>query len=319
MRDHWYPLCGAGELASAAPLALTLFGDPLVLFRDADGFAGCVEDRCSHRSTPLSLGRVSDGCIECPYHGWRFDRRGACTRVPSLGDASPPSRAAVRAYPCVERAGLVWVWPGDPSLADDRAGAAFDALDGYCLVRGSRDLDVEHGLVIENLLDLAHSPFTHDGTLASREDACGLDVSITEAEERFAGTFRRTEDGSENDQSVSFEAPCAVRFESPLGWEDRVLVQVHHVVPLAPGRTRWMWCVARNWMRELAQLDAVLARRGAAVVEQDVRLLTSQHARIAQGAPAWGCEVPADRMALAYRAWRARNERPDTWFTRFGG
>lgn len=319
MRDHWYPLCDAGELTPEMARALTLFGDPLALFRDADGAPACVEDRCAHRSAPLSLGRVIEGCVECPYHGWRFDRGGACARVPSLGRGAPRVTASVRSYPCVERAGLVWVWPGDPSLVDDRAGAVFDALGGHRLVRGSRDLDVEHGLVIENLLDLAHSPFTHEGTLASRGDACGLDVATTEAPGRVAGTFRRTEDGCESAQSVAFEAPCVVRFETDLGWDERTLVQVHHAVPLARGRTRWTWCVARNWLRDHPQLDAALAQRAAAVVEQDATLLAAQQARVEQGAPLWGCEVPADRVALAYRAWRRGSERADTWFTRFGG
>ncbi len=319
MRDHWYPLCGAGELPAGEPRALTLFGDPLVLFRDDRGAPACVEDRCAHRSAPLSLGRVAGGCVECPYHGWRFERGGACTLVPSLGAAPPPVGAAVRAYPCVERAGLVWVWPGDPARADARAGSALEALAGHRVVGGARDLDVEHGLVVENLLDLAHAPFAHEGTLAGREDVCALDVALAEAEGAVRATFRRVEDGCESAQSVAFEAPCAVRFELDLGWEGRRVVQVHHAVPLAPGRTRWMWRVARDWLRELPPLDALLAGRAAAVVEQDARLLLAQQARVAQGAPAWGCAVPADGAALAYRAWRARHEGAGTWFSRFGG
>jgi chlorophyllide a oxygenase len=318
MRDHWYPLCDASALSTDAPHAATLLGDPLVLFRDAAGAPACTEDRCAHRSAPLSLGRVEGGRIECPYHGWQYDRAGRCARIPSLAaGAAAPDGACVRAYPCVERAGLIWVWPGDAQRADDDAGAALGDLDGWCVVRGSLDLDVDHGLVIENLLDLAHAPFAHEGTLASRDEACGLDVAISQGARGVRGVFRRAEDGCVSAQSVSFEAPCAVRFDLEAGPDEGRITQVHHAVPLARGRTRWMWRVARDWLRDVPALDAVLAGRAAAVVDQDARLLRAQQSRIDQGAPAWGCAVPADAAALAYRAWRARHERADTWFAGF--
>ena len=317
MRDHWYPVCRVDELPADRPLATTLLGDPMVLFRDGGG-PSCLADLCAHRSAPLSLGRVCEGRVECPYHGWQFDRSGRCVRVPSLAaGVAAPDGARVRAYPCVERAGFVWVWPGDARGADEGAGSALADLDGQRIVEGSRDLDVEHGLVIENLLDLAHSPFTHEGILADREDACGLDVLLIEGSSGLRGAFRRTDDGSVSAQSVAFEAPCAVRFALDLDDDGRSITQTHYAVPLARGRTRWLWRLARTHLTTVAALDALLARRAALVVEQDARLLAAQQSRIDQGAPAWGCEVPADAAARAYRAWRARHERADTWFAGF--
>jgi chlorophyllide a oxygenase len=317
MRDHWYPVCDTSSLPASDAFAVTLLGDPLALFRDATGAASCLEDRCAHRSAPLSLGRTVGGHVECPYHGWRFDAGGACMHVPSLGPSVPVPCARVRAYPCVERAGLVWVWPGDSALAAEREGVAWGALDEGAAIQGWRDLEVEHGLVIENLLDLAHAPFAHEGLLASREEACGLDVALTEDAGGVQGRFRRTSDGCESAQTVTFTPPCTVRFELELGWDEHRITQVHHAVPLARGRTRWMWRMACNWLRGEASLHTALARRAEAVIEQDARLLLAQQSRIDQGAPAWGCEVPADAAALAYRAWRARHERRDTWFSRF--
>lgn len=318
MRYHWYPLCDAGALSPGAPCAATLLGDPLVLFRGDDGAPACAEDRCPHRAAPLSLGRVAGGHLECPYHGWQFDRAGRCTRIPSLSAGlAVPAGARVRVYPCVERAGLIWVWPGDPERARTDAGRSLDDLDGHALVCGSLDLDVEHGLVVENLLDLAHAPFAHEGVLASRDEACGLDVVMSDEGRGVRGVFRRTDDGCLSAQTVTFEAPCAVRFDQASGPDGGGVTQVHHAVPLARGRTRWMWRVARAWLRDAAALDAVLAGRAAAVVEQDARLLRAQQSRIDQGAPAWGCVVPADAAALAYRAWRARSERAGTWFEGF--
>jgi chlorophyllide a oxygenase len=314
MRAYWYPLCRSDDLPPHRPLAATLLGDPLVLFRDETGAPRCLADLCPHRSAPLSLGRVEAGRVECPYHGWQFDGAGACVHIPSVAAGlSMPERARVRRYPCVVRAGLVWVWPGDPSQADDAATWGCDDTDSRALVTGVRDLDVDHGLVIENLLDLAHAPFTHDGTLATRADRCGLDVHPATTDHGLRARFRRTDDDCLNAQSVAFEAPCTVRFDD----DDHGPTQTHRVVPLGPRRTRWFWEVTREGLLASAALDALLAARAAAIVEQDVRLLLAQQARIDQGAPPWGCVVPADAAARAYRAWRTRHEGADTWFAGF--
>src|SRR5688572_22963373 len=70
---HWFIACRSRDLAARKPLATTLFGTPLVMFRDEHGKAGTLLDRCPHRNVPLSLGDViKDGTLRCPYHGWRF-------------------------------------------------------------------------------------------------------------------------------------------------------------------------------------------------------------------------------------------------------
>ena len=73
--DQWYVACLASELGRR-PLARTVLGTPLCLFRDGAGRVGAMVDRCPHRNVPLSLGRLRDGLLECGYHGWRFDGEG---------------------------------------------------------------------------------------------------------------------------------------------------------------------------------------------------------------------------------------------------
>lgn len=72
MRNHWYPVAFASELPRGAtgsrptdPYGFQLLGDPIVLFRDQHGAAQCVQDKCSHRSAPLSVGTIRDGRLEC--------------------------------------------------------------------------------------------------------------------------------------------------------------------------------------------------------------------------------------------------------------
>src|SRR5690606_35659473 len=120
-RRYWYVACLARDLRRR-PVARTVLGVPLVLFRDGHGRPAALLDRCAHRNVPLSLGRCRDGVVECAYHGWRFDGGGACRAVPGLGGDDPdrPSRR-VDAFPVFERDGLVWVvptprGPGDATL-----------------------------------------------------------------------------------------------------------------------------------------------------------------------------------------------------------
>src|SRR2546426_8057784 len=87
--DWWYPACRGSDLRRR-PLAITLLGTPVVLWRDAAGTPRALVDRCPHRNAPLSLGRLQgDGSLECGYHGWRFSGDGHCVAVPGLDGASP--------------------------------------------------------------------------------------------------------------------------------------------------------------------------------------------------------------------------------------
>jgi phenylpropionate dioxygenase-like ring-hydroxylating dioxygenase large terminal subunit len=66
----WTPLTLARRVKKK-PLAITLAGEKLVLFRDGKGQLGALLDQCPHRGVALSLGKVrDDGCLECPFHGW---------------------------------------------------------------------------------------------------------------------------------------------------------------------------------------------------------------------------------------------------------
>ena len=107
--NHWFILATSGELGEA-PIARTLMGTPLVLFRDRNGAAGALLDRCPHRNVPLSGGRVAaDGNVECPYHGWRFDRGGVCRAIPSYTGTPEGKARSCTAYPVIEQQGFVGV------------------------------------------------------------------------------------------------------------------------------------------------------------------------------------------------------------------
>src|ERR1700677_3943249 len=94
LKGHWFIAATSRELRRK-PLPTTLFGTPIVLFRDRGGKAGALLDACPHRNVPLSLGKMTgDGTLRCAYHGWCFDTEGACTFIPSLTESRPTDARA---------------------------------------------------------------------------------------------------------------------------------------------------------------------------------------------------------------------------------
>jgi phenylpropionate dioxygenase-like ring-hydroxylating dioxygenase large terminal subunit len=172
-RDAWHCAGWSRELA-AAPIGRKLLGHDVVLFRDANGAAHALGARCPHRGADLARGMVVDGCIQCPFHGWRFDGRGQCVRVPSQpGGLRISPLARVPAYPLHEREGTVWIWMaggetrgGDPP----RDPVAPRGRHGRRLYFDPRLIDAPSANVLENFFDKAHVPFIHTGTFGSKQD-----------------------------------------------------------------------------------------------------------------------------------------------------
>src|SRR5262245_47150397 len=106
--NPWMIACGSRELRDDAPLAVTIEGKHLVLFRDEHGAPTALDDRCAHRNTPLSIGSVKHGRLHCAYHGWTYRADGTVAEVPAL-PASAECKHAVRRYHAVEQDGFVWI------------------------------------------------------------------------------------------------------------------------------------------------------------------------------------------------------------------
>jgi len=108
--NTWLIACLSNELKSGSPFGVVLEEQPLVLFRDERGGAVALEDRCLHRNAPLSLGGVSEGRLQCAYHGWTYDRTGAVAEVPALATREGAEQnLRAKSYPAVEQDGFVWV------------------------------------------------------------------------------------------------------------------------------------------------------------------------------------------------------------------
>jgi phenylpropionate dioxygenase-like ring-hydroxylating dioxygenase large terminal subunit len=158
--DHWYPLAWSREVKAGSAHGVRFAGDPIVLVRTASGKVFALEDRCAHRQVPLHAGVVDGESIRCCYHGWTYDCSGRCIDVPYLGKERLPN--GVRAYPCEERAGLIFVFPGDPALAEQKPLPDFSSVSDkhYKTRRFGREVKCHYSFMHENLMDMNHQ-FLH--------------------------------------------------------------------------------------------------------------------------------------------------------------
>lgn len=188
LKDAWYVACLSSELTPKRPLARTLFGTPLVLFRDARGQPAALFDRCLHRNARLSAGDTFDGKLGCPYHGWVYDQTGACVEIPSLGPSQrgallseeghareglslrPCDVGRVQSFPTREQDGLVFVLPGgDEAKARQPPFRVphWGEREWTCYFMVTRFPNGVTNLV-ENFMDVPHTVFVHKGWFRNR-------------------------------------------------------------------------------------------------------------------------------------------------------
>lgn len=166
--SEWWYVASLSDQLDQGPIERTILGTPLVLFRNDRGEAGALLDRCPHRNVPLSQGRVTDeGVLECGYHGWCFDVRGHCRKVPGLMDEPDHRGRRVPEYPVREQDGFVWVW-ASPDVEPHRDPFGLpDLTDGYTTVRRHLDVNGSVWAAAENALDVPHTAYLHAGLFRS--------------------------------------------------------------------------------------------------------------------------------------------------------
>lgn len=182
LRNTWYVALWAKDLEAGRLLPCTLLDEHIVFFRDPQGGVRALEDRCPHRMAPLHMGQLlPSGALRCAYHGLEFDASGACVRNPHASGRIPPA-ARVKTYPVAEKHSLIWIWMGD-APADASRIPDFELLDGAHEV-SKRDyilMEADYRLVTDNLMDLSHTAFLHDGILGSQ------DTVVAELQTRQSG------------------------------------------------------------------------------------------------------------------------------------
>jgi phenylpropionate dioxygenase-like ring-hydroxylating dioxygenase large terminal subunit len=323
----WFPVARLGDVDGQRPFGGRLVGRRVVVFRGSGG-VGVALDVCPHRGGRLSNGRIEDGVLECPYHGWRWSSDGSCALVPSQPGAHPT--ATLRSLPVAERFGLVWTCLRDPALEPPRIPEAEVAGEDWETAAGAW-FDVACGLrsITENFRDSSHFAFVHRDTFGDVNPAVppyaverdgwrlswtipltfGAEWAATPDGRSRSSKYRFGEIGGQ-DRAIEhmalhyrFEAPSLayVFTEHPDGGRRLVAQAAAPIEPEDP-RCRVFWFVAANeaFRRRFGGLEAQLAIE-AKVFSEDVPIVEGLDPPEAPLDRDGQTHVRADRYSIAYR------------------
>ena len=172
MREYWIPALKSDELDTpdGPPLRTRLLGENLIAYRTTSGAVGIVADACPHRGASLFFGRNEEDGLRCVYHGWKFDVTGACVDMPSEpAESNFKSKVHARAYPCVERNGIVWTYMGSRQPLPELPQLEVNMLAGE-VVANKIMRDCNWMQALEGDIDTSHLSFLHLGAVKP-EDA----------------------------------------------------------------------------------------------------------------------------------------------------
>ncbi|GAB4382031.1 MAG: hypothetical protein Kow00121_41660 [Elainellaceae cyanobacterium] len=116
--NYWYPVSWSERLKTGQVISVKVWQQSIALYRDANGQVHAIENACPHKGIELHLGEVKGDRIVCPYHGWEFDGNGQCVNIPYFPKEQKLPCAQARSYPVQDQYGIIWVFPGEPALAD---------------------------------------------------------------------------------------------------------------------------------------------------------------------------------------------------------
>lgn len=330
--NFWYPVSYSVDIEDGPrPHGVSVFDEPLVLWRDSTGSIQAARDVCPHRASKLSDGQVTnEGNIECLYHGWQFKgATGQCTAIPQLDKgASIPRQACIQTYPVAEREGVVFVWMGEPGAPISPAPSTLDNLDQNealtFLYQFVIELPYDWSFLAENLLDPAHIPISHDATEGggSRSQAKALKFDLSPEGVSSSGFMASIVGmfGSGNPPAMTqygFEAPCIVRMRTTRGGKDgkpgTVFGAALHCLPLGKGRSRLLFMTyglgLGRPLRIIASLKPKWLRHlnSCKVLEQDIQLICAQEDHLARtGETLEQACLPlqtSDTLVVAFRSW----------------
>lgn len=163
--NYWYPIGWADQLKPGEVMPAKVWQQAIAVYRDTAGQIHALEDACPHKGVELHRGKVQGTTLACRYHGWEFNGSGECINIPYLPKGQKLPCAQARSYPIQEKYNLIWVFPGDPELADtcnppeisefDRPDLLMVPVTGYFKAHFSicneNSMDVFHGFLHENL------------------------------------------------------------------------------------------------------------------------------------------------------------------------
>lgn len=309
LNNAWYVAAWDDEVSGEALFHRRILNQEILLTRDSAGVVHAMRDRCPHRFAPLHLGARHGDVIECAYHGLRFGLDGRCVLNPHNDQGQIPAGAIVQSYPIVAKQMLLWIWMGDAAIADPAAIPDFQGLDEdrYAINRGYMHTPANYEFMTDNIMDLGHIEFLHQGLLGSeavrrartevRQDGNTVySHRLTNAETLpppLDFTFGTNGAAVDRWLDVRWTPPAAMQLVigvTPTGEPERIGREtpgVHLMTPETETSTHYFWSNSRDFNRDDTVLHEQLDQGLRYAFEhQDKPMIMAQHAAM-EGADFW--------------------------------
>lgn len=315
IQNQWYAILPSKSVKENQVVGVRRMNLDLALFRNASGQIGCVIDQCTHRGAALSLGKIKDGCIQCPFHGLQFDPHGNCTFIPAIGKAATTDLGRYNAhhYPVKEKNGIIYLWYGEDEKAADQDLPFFDEdIDAsYAYSELEDHWNSHYSRCIENQLDVVHLPFVHHNTIGR-----GNKTLVNGPKVLWENGVLTTSANNEVDQGQQprRSEDCIIKethlqFKYPNIWMNHISSKIKVIIYFAPVDDENTVLYIRFYCRltgfkPLDSLIAWIGKFGNKIVErQDKRVVITQRPK-ASAFKSGEKLVPGDRPIVTYRRIR---------------
>jgi phenylpropionate dioxygenase-like ring-hydroxylating dioxygenase large terminal subunit len=290
--NQWYAILESNEIKAGKPVGVTRMGEKLVLWRDKAGKLGCLVDSCPHRGAALSIGKLMNGCVQCPFHGFEFDSTGSCKIIPANGkNAAVPKAFHAKNYTVEEAFGFVWIWWGEPQK-DLPPIKLFDSIGpgmSYSTLR--KHWKTHYSRAIENQLDVVHLPFVHATTIG-RGGRTVIDgpvhrmvSDVRDCDLLNMWVFNRADDGTPPRRPRDMEVPDrnpSIQFRFPNTWHNWISSDMRIVAAFAPidGENTMMYVRMYQRVINIPVLKQLMLKAGrwsnAYILQQDQHVVETQ-------------------------------------------
>ncbi len=317
IRNQWYVVLESSEVGKN-PVGVTRLGEKLVFWRDQDNRVHAAVDRCPHRGVALSTGKILDGHLQCPFHGFEYDPTGECTLIPANGRKGViPNAMRLAVYPTHEAFDLIWLWWGEAGKQAPAAPEFFDNLDSAFSYSSAHDpWDAHYSRVIENQLDVVHLPFVHRRTIG-RGNRTLVDGPVVEWKgDRMLYTYvyNRYDDGTPprkpSELSPKTASSVHLEFIFPNLWQNYINPQVRILAAFVPVDAEHSLLYLRFYQKFmrlplLGKLIAWLAMpSNLYIAHEDRRVVITQQPK-ASGLKIGEILIQGDLPVIEYRRKRA--------------
>ncbi|HEX2915613.1 MAG TPA: aromatic ring-hydroxylating dioxygenase subunit alpha [Chloroflexia bacterium] len=313
--DQWYAVLESDEVKPGKPAAFRRLNHDLVFWRDDSDKLVVMQDRCPHRQTKLSGGKIVNNSIECPFHGFQYNESGECQLVPANGKNGPrPKQFRAKAYPVREAHGFIWVWNGEPRPKKDYPPIPFfDGLENFSYGTLRKEWNTHYTRAIENQLDVAHVPFVHATTIG-REGKTLVNgpYSLIEGDAIYVWYDNQKDHGQHANKPSELprpDRPWLLCFKYPNVWLNRLsdkMMIMAAFVPIDDEHTMMYVRFYHNFVKSgLARklISALSPFANSRILKQDEAVVVSQEPKEG-GLDSGDKYIPADRPILLYHTHR---------------